>query len=92
MRPGDTIAVIALGWLVLGTSCPSLAAPGQSPRDEAWRFLDAGLKDTSVDKRVKALAALGVAAGDARASRPSKNACRIRSRKSARPPSRPWAK
>ena len=67
MRRGDTITVMVLGWLVLGTPCPSLAAAGQSLRDEAWGILDAGLQDKSVDKRAEALAALGVAAGDARA-------------------------
>ena len=67
MRAGDTITVMFLGWLVLGTPCPSLAAAGQSLRDEAWGILDAGLQDKSVDKRAEALAALGVAAGDARA-------------------------
>lgn len=36
-------------------------------RDEVWGILDAGLQDKSVDKRTEALAALGVAAGDARA-------------------------
>jgi len=67
MGTGDTILVMVLGWLVLGTPCPSLAAAGQSLRDEPWGILDAGLQDKSVDKRAEALAALGVAAGDARA-------------------------
>jgi HEAT repeat protein len=67
MRAGDTITVMFLGWLVLGTPCPSLAAAGQSFRNEAWGILSAGLQDKSVEKRVEAIAALGVAAGDARA-------------------------
>ena len=67
MRGGNTITITVLAWLVLGTPCPSLAAAGQSLRDEAWGILDAGLQDKSVDKRAEALAALGVAAGDARA-------------------------
>jgi HEAT repeat protein len=67
MRAGDTITVMFLGWLVLGTPCPSLAAAGQSFRNEAWSILSAGLQDKSVEKRVEAIAALGVAAGDARA-------------------------
>lgn len=67
MRARDTITVMVLGWLVLGTPCPSPAVAGQSFSDEAWGILDAGLQDKSVDKRVEALAALGIAAGDARA-------------------------
>jgi HEAT repeat protein len=67
MRAENTIAVMVLGWLVLATPCPSLAATGESLRDEAWGILDAGLQDKSVDKRAETLAALGVAAGDARA-------------------------
>ena len=66
MRAGDTITVMFLGWLVLGTPCTSLAA-GQSFRDEASGILRAGLQDKSVEKRVEAITALGVAAGDARA-------------------------
>jgi len=56
-----------LGCLVLGTPFPPLAAAEHSLRDEAWSILDAGLQDKSVDKRAEALAALGIAAGDARA-------------------------
>lgn len=64
MRVGDTITVMFLGWLVLGTPGPSLVAAGHSLRDEAWGILDAGLEAKTVDKRAEALAALGVAAGD----------------------------
>jgi HEAT repeat protein len=67
MRAGETFTVIFLGWLVLGTACTSLAAAGHSLRNEAWGILDAGLQDKSVNKRAEALAALGAAAGDARA-------------------------
>jgi HEAT repeat protein len=67
MRAGDTITLMVFGWLVFGTPCSSLATAGQSLRDEAWGILDAGLQDKNVDKRAEALAALGVAAGDARA-------------------------
>ena len=67
MRAGDTITVMVLGWLVFGTPCTSLATAGQSLRDEAWGILDGGLQDKNVDKRAEVLAALGVAAGDARA-------------------------
>jgi hypothetical protein len=54
-----------LGWLVLVTPCTLLAPAGHSLREEAWGIRDAGLQDKSVGKRAEALAALGVAAGDA---------------------------
>ena len=66
MRAGDRIAVMFFGWLVLGSPW-SLAAEGHSLREEAWGILDAGLQDKSLDKQKEAIAALGVAAGDARA-------------------------
>ena len=67
MRAGNVITVMVLGWLVLGTPCPSLATEGPSVRDEAWGILDAGVQRKSADRRAEAIAALGVAAGDKRA-------------------------
>ncbi len=53
--------------LLMSAAAVSLAA--QSPSEKAWRILTEGVQDRGVEKRAKAVRALGLLAGDAEALR-----------------------